>query len=108
MTAPPKRIDAISRLRQTSGAGPAPEEGIFVARQRWAAASVRRRTEEPMTRAWSLASYCSARAAEERAYAANSRSEAHRLERLAIAEHWDRRATEVDRRARDFGGRDRE
>jgi hypothetical protein len=47
---------------------------------------------------WSVASYWSARAAEERAYAAMARSQARRFERLALAERWERRAKEMDPR----------
>ena len=49
---------------------------------------------------WSVASYWSARAAEERAHAATARSQSQRLERLALAERWERRAKETDPRVR--------
>jgi hypothetical protein len=52
-----------------------------------------------MPASWTVASYCSARAAEERAHASTARTQSCRLERLALAERWERRATEMERAA---------
>jgi len=50
-----------------------------------------------MRSGWSIRGYCSARAAEERAHASTSRTQLRRLERLALAERWERRANEATR-----------
>jgi hypothetical protein len=49
-----------------------------------------------MAFAYGYPGYWRARAAEERAFAANSRSQAQRQERLALADRWETRARELE------------
>jgi hypothetical protein len=53
-----------------------------------------------MASAYGHPSYWRQRAEEERGFAATSRTRARHMERLALAERWDRRAREVEHATR--------